>query len=232
MRALVVDDERLARSRLRKLLEVHPEVCVVAEADSVITAQAAIAQHAPDLIFLDIAMPGGSGFDLLARTRVDAHIVFVTAYDEHAVRAFEVGAVDYLLKPIEPARLADTIRRLRARSAPAPDRICAQSRGEMRVVPVADILLVRADGDYSELALRDGSRIVLKEPLSHWEERLGKPFLRVHRGALVSLADVERVERAHGSTYRLFLRGYSAAVAVSRSRAPALREALRARQAT
>ena len=95
------------------------------------------------------------------------------------------------------------------------------------MVPVVDILLVRVDGDYSELVLRDGSNVTDSQALNAWEQRLGSTFLRVHRGTLVSIADVERVERADGSTYRLFLRGYPDAVAVSRSRAAALKAALR-----
>jgi two-component system LytT family response regulator len=223
----VVDDERLARARLRTLLEAHPGVTVVGEADSVAAAEVANAAHAPDVIFLDIAMPGGSGFDLFARVRLEADVVFVTAFDEHAIRAFEVGAVDYLLKPIEPARLADSIERLRGRPRPAPDRICLTGGGGVRVVPAADVISVRADGDYCELLLRDGTRIVQKETLTRWEQRLGPAFVRVHRDALVSLAEVERVERdPDGSTYRLLLRGQRGVVAVSRSRAATLKESL------
>jgi two-component system LytT family response regulator len=227
MKALIVDDERLARVRLRKLLEAHPEVTVVAEADSVPTARAAIATHAPDLIFLDITMPGGSGFDLLAEERITASVVFVTAYDEHAIRAFEVGAVDYLLKPIEPIRLADSIRRASTRAAPAPDRICITTGATVRVVAIAEIILVNAEGDYSELVLRDGTTVMIKQPLTSWEERLGPAFVRVSRSALVSIADIEVVERDEGSAYRLTLRGYAKPISVSRSRGTAVKAALR-----
>jgi two-component system, LytTR family, response regulator len=227
MRALVVDDERLARARLRKLLEAHPEVIVVAEADSVASARAAIEVHAPDLIFLDIAMPGATGFDLLAEVHVDANVVFVTAYDEHAIRAFEVGAVDYLLKPIDPARLADSVHRVRTRPLPAPDRICVAGGGTVRVLALADVIMIRAHGDYSELVLRDGSTVIQKQPLGSWERRLGAGFMRVHRNALVSLADVERVERADGSNHRLHLRGVAEPITVSRSHGTALKTALR-----
>ena len=233
MRALIVDDERLARARLRTLLAAHPEVSVVAEADSVATARAAITEHAPALVFLDIAMPGGSGFELFDPSGgpgVDASVVFVTAYDAHAIRAFEVGALDYLLKPIDPARLADTIRRVRARPFPSPDRICVSGGGgAVRAVPIAEIVLVRADGDYSELVLRDGSTVVQKQPLTSWERRLGPGFMRVHRNTLVSIVDVERVERAGGSSYRLHLRGHAAVIPVSRSHGTALKAALQQR---
>lgn len=226
MKALLVDDERLARARLRKLLGAHPEVAIVAEADSVATARAAIEAHAPEVIFLDIEMPGGSGFDLLAQMRVDANVVFVTAYDEHAVRAFEVDAVDYLLKPIEPERLAETIQRLHARPPPSPDRVSVTAGAATRVLQVAEIILVRAERDYTELVLRDGTSFVQKLPLSRWEERLGAAFVRVHRGALVAISDIARVERGRGSAYRLFLRHYPHAVPVSRARAAALKAVL------
>ncbi|HEY5922294.1 MAG TPA: LytTR family DNA-binding domain-containing protein [Kofleriaceae bacterium] len=227
MKALIVDDERLARARLRKLLDAHADVTVVAEADSVASARSAIAAHAPELIFLDITMPGGSGFDLLAHEPIAASVVFVTAYDEHAIRAFEVGAVDYLLKPIDPARLADSIRRASARSGPAPDRICVSSGASVRVVAIAEIILVNAFGDYTELVLRDGTTVTVKQPLTSWEERLGKAFVRVSRSALVSIADIETVERDEGSAYRLVLRGYASAVPVSRARGTAVKAALR-----
>jgi two-component system LytT family response regulator len=227
VKALLVDDERLARARLRTLLGEHPEVTIVGEADSVATAQAAIATHSPDVIFLDIEMPGGSGFDLLARMRVEANVVFVTAYDEHALRAFEVDAVDYLLKPIEPARLAEAIHRLQTRPPPSPDRVSVMTGGAMRVLAVADIILVRAERDYSELVLRDGTTLVQKLPLSRWEERLGAAFTRVHRANLVSVGDIVRVERSRTSTFRLFLRDYPHAVPVSRARAAALKAVLR-----
>jgi two-component system LytT family response regulator len=229
VKAVIVDDERLARARLRKLLEPHADVAVVAEADSVATARAAIEAHRPDVVFLDITMPGSSGFDLLDQMIVDATVVFVTAHDDQAIRAFEVGAVDYLLKPIDPARLATTLDRIRPRTQPQrASQISITVDKAVRVVPLADIVVVRADGDYSELVLRDGTAITQKQSLAAWEQRLGAAFMRVHRNTLVSLADVERVERADDtSAYRLYLRGHAEPIAVSRSHGAALKAALR-----
>lgn len=118
-RALIVDDERLARTRLRTLLAAHPEIIIAGEADSASTAVAEIDRLAPDLVFLDIQMPGASGFDVLEQTERSFAVVFVTAFDEHALRAFDINAVDYLLKPVTAARLAQSIDRVRRASLSA-----------------------------------------------------------------------------------------------------------------
>lgn len=118
-RALIVDDERLARSRLRTLLSAHPEITIEGEADSAATAVAEIDRLAPDLVFLDIQMPGASGFDVLEQTEQTFAVVFVTAFDEHALRAFDINAVDYLLKPVTASRLAQSIERVRRASLSA-----------------------------------------------------------------------------------------------------------------
>ena len=118
-RALIVDDERLARTRLRTLLAAHPEITIAGEADSASTAVAEIDRLAPDLVFLDIQMPGASGFDVLEQTERSFAVVFVTAFDEHALRAFDINAVDYLLKPVTAPRLAQSIERVRRASLSA-----------------------------------------------------------------------------------------------------------------
>jgi two-component system LytT family response regulator len=118
-RALIVDDERLARTRLRTLLAAHPEIVIAGEADSASTAVAEIDRLSPDLVFLDIQMPGASGFDVLEQTEHSFAVVFVTAFDEHALRAFDINAVDYLLKPVTAPRLAQSIERVRRASLSA-----------------------------------------------------------------------------------------------------------------
>jgi two-component system, LytTR family, response regulator len=118
-RALIVDDERLARTRLRTLLAAHPEITIAGEADSAPTAVAEIDRLSPDLVFLDIQMPGASGFDVLEQTERSFAVVFVTAFDEHALRAFDINAVDYLLKPVTAQRLAQSIERVRRASLSA-----------------------------------------------------------------------------------------------------------------
>jgi two-component system LytT family response regulator len=108
MNALIVDDERLARVELRRLLRAHPEIEIVGEAKNAVEAEQKIKELRPDIVFLDVQMPSRNGFELLQDMRNPPRVIFVTAYDQHALRAFEFGAVDYLLKPIEPARLAQS----------------------------------------------------------------------------------------------------------------------------
>ena len=235
MKTLIVDDERLARARLRTLLAPHSDVAIVAEANSVESAIAAIAEHQPNIVFLDISMPGESGFDLLSIQRVDAAIVFVTAHDEHALRAFEVGALDYLLKPVEPQRLSECLDRVRSRVGTAEistDRISLSSGADVRLVRVTEIALVRSKGDYTELVFADDQVVVRSESMAHWEKRLGASFFRTHRSALVALDRVERVEKSDGSASQLFLTGRSESVPVSRARVTALKAALLDRSRT
>src|SRR5215216_5232435 len=112
MRAIIIDDERLARSELKKLLADYPEIEIIAEAANAAEGIEKIESMSPDLIFLDIQMPGKTGFDMLAEVDRAPHVIFTTAYDEYALKAFEVNALDYLLKPVEPKRLADAIQKL------------------------------------------------------------------------------------------------------------------------
>jgi two-component system LytT family response regulator len=135
MKSLIIDDEPLARRELRRLLAEFPWVEIVGEAGDVVEAAARVEALAPDLLFLDIQMPGGSGFDLLSRLDHVPRVIFTTAYDHHAVRAFEVNALDYLLKPIEPQRLAAALAKARSASEDRP----AESRSN-------DILERPADG--------------------------------------------------------------------------------------
>ncbi len=227
MKVVVVDDERLARARLKTLLAEHPEIEVIGEADSVTAAAVKLGEAQPDLIFLDISMPGGSGFELFTKIRVDAAVVFVTAYDQHAIRAFEVGALDYLLKPLEPERLAACLERVKSRVSPQADCISITIGRATRLVPVSEIALIQAEGDYSEVVLRDGEVIKQKQTLVFWEERLGETLFRVHRSALVALDAIAEVTRGEGSASKLLLIGSALEVPVSRSRVSGLKAALK-----
>lgn len=233
--AIIVDDERLARRELATLLKAHPELQLAGEAASVDEAASLVRAVDPDVIFLDIQMPRRSGFDLLEAAEVRARVVFVTAHDVHALRAFEVNALDYLLKPVHPARLAVTVERLlTALDAPlssaadrpdtAPllldDHLFLSEGRASRFVRVRSIVCIRGAGDYSELTLADGKRMLSPRPLKEWEARLPpQSFLRVHRTAIVHLDHVDTVLRVSEQAFQVSLRGLDEPVPLSRRHA-------------
>jgi two-component system LytT family response regulator len=230
--ALIVDDERLARQELRTLLALHPEVEVLGEAASVDEAARQLAREQPDVIFLDIQMPGESGFDLFARAPVAARVVFVTAHDDHALRAFEVNALDYLLKPVAPARLAAAIARLRedadadrpARRLEYGDFVFLPVDGHSRFLRVNQIVSIAAAGDATVVSTADGLRGRVPRSLRSWEERLPpKQFVRIHREALVNLQFVERIEEWSHEAYQVHLRGQPSPLTLSRRYAARLK---------
>src|SRR5688572_32676815 len=159
MKAMIVDDEPLARRELRRLLAEFPWVEIVGEAGNIVEAAKAIEADAPELLLLDIKMPGGTGFDLLAKLEHVPRVIFTTAYDDHAVQAFEVNALDYLLKPIEPERLAAALARARnAAAATTPpangtniERLFIRDGSRCWFVPLREVRLMVADGNYVRL---------------------------------------------------------------------------------
>jgi two-component system LytT family response regulator len=242
LRALVVDDERLARLALCTLLAGARDVKVVGEASGVDEAEALIRRERPQVVFLDIQLRGESGFDLLARNAGTFHTVFVTAFDAHAVRAFEVHALDYLLKPVDPARLAKALARARDPAAAPATATPAYRYDDLffhddarcpRFIRIRDIAFVRAAGNYTELHFAAGPPALVLRALSAWETQLaGAPFARVHRSLLVNLDFIERIERGRGYSYDLFVRGHAAPLSMSRRRATELkgrRDAFRGR---
>ncbi|WP_415908406.1 LytR/AlgR family response regulator transcription factor [Oleiharenicola sp. Vm1] len=213
-RALLIDDEPLARLELRRLLGAAPGVEIAGEAGTLNDARALLGRADYDLVFLDIQLRGGSGFDLLDSVKPGAQIVFVTAYDRFALRAFEVNALDYLLKPVSGPRLAATLQRLgEARTlavAPAApvaaaagrrltmdDRVFVKTDGTTRFVPVVSICAVRSAENYTELLLHGGQTLLVLRTLKSWEETLPEAqFVRIHRQVLVNLARVKKIERS------------------------------------
>ena len=226
--ALIVDDERLARRELRTLLERgHAEtVHIVGEAGSV--AEAARLAQATDaeLVFLDITLGHESGFDLLPHLGADVDVVFVTAHDEYAIRAFEVNALDYLLKPVDPERLARTIARCMsppreeetARALTTDDRLFLRLDGARAFIRVGDIVAIQAAGDESlvRLAGRQAAARTSRS-LAQWEARLPeRSFARVHRSVIVNLEYVTRVDEWSHASYLVHLRGVPEPVPMSR----------------
>jgi two-component system, LytTR family, response regulator len=215
MRAIIVDDEPLARRELRRLLADFAWVDIVAEAGTIEEAEAAIEARAPDLMLLDIQMPGGSGFELLERLEHVPRVIFTTAYDHHAVQAFEVNALDYLLKPIEPERLAAALARARG-AAPAStpasggatiERLFIRDGSRCWFVPLREVRLMAADGNYVRLYWGD-ARPLLARPLSSLEERLDPSrYFRANRSQIINVDFIESVEPGIGGQLHVQLRG-------------------------
>ena len=238
-RALIVDDEWHARTALRKALAGRNDVVVVGEADSVEEAEAQIEATEPDVIFLDVRLVGKDGFELFARRPIRAQVVFVTAYGEFAVRAFEVQALDYLLKPILRSQVDRALVRLRQVRAPTlgaqaeadalswDDVICLQDPRRKLFVRVANIAYIEAAAEYTIVHLSDGSESMVLERLRRWESRLPKGFVRIHRATLVNLRDVEEFAMADGG-WQIRLRGVRHPLSVSRRCAPTVKSRLQA----
>jgi two-component system LytT family response regulator len=210
VKALIVDDERLARAELRRLLAAHPDVEIVGEAAHAGEARDRIAQLAPDLLLLDIEMPGESAFDLLASLDAAPAVIFTTAFDAHAVRAFEVSALDYLLKPIDPARLAAAIERAldtfqALRPSAAIDRVFVRDGDRCWFVRLSDVAVIESDGNYARLDV-PGQPMVPRS-LAYLEARLQPVFFRASRKHLVNLKLVDRVEPGPGGGLVLIFPG-------------------------
>ena len=222
MRAIIIDDERLARAELRKLLQDFPEVEVVDEAANADEGIAKIESLNPDLIFLDIQMPGKTGFDMLSSLEKSPNVIFTTAYDEYALKAFEVNALDYLLKPVEPKRLADAIQKLHFIEAKEPvsngenvnrsmltenDQVFVKDGERCWFVKLNDIRLFESVGNYAKVFFGNNKPLILKS-LNALEERLDeKIFFRSNRKHIVNLRMIEKIEPYFNGGLLLELKG-------------------------
>ena len=208
IKAIIVDDERLARNELKKLLEQHPEIEVVDEASNVDEGVEKIDIARPDLIFLDIQMPGKTGFDLLAELEKAPRVIFTTAYDEFALKAFEVNALDYLLKPIDPLRLADAIQKLQSEMLLEQASFMGTSRGSLTeadqvfvkdgekcwFVKLSEIRLFESVGNYAKVYFSTYKPLILKS-LNSLEDRLDeRVFFRANRKHIINLHWIEKIE--------------------------------------
>jgi DNA-binding LytR/AlgR family response regulator len=210
IRALLVDDEAPARSELRYLLGAHPEVTVVGEAASAGEALALARDLRHDVVFLDVEMPGLSGVEaapLVRDRREPPAVVFVTAHEHYAIDAFAVEAFDYLLKPVDPDRLARVVERLRERTiedVQPVEKIAVVAGGGTELLDFDQVHYVQADGDYSRVHTYDRSYLSTAS-LGELEEKLGARFARIHRSYIVNLAKVAGVRRAAPDRFRLQL---------------------------
>lgn len=221
-KAILIDDERLARQELRNMLADYPDIEIVDEAGNVQEGLEKIDQHNPDIIFLDINMPGKTGFDLLQELDRSPYVIFTTAYDEYAVKAFEVNALDYLLKPIDPKRLADAIHKVGEQVSKEnqavqeaaqkgrlteDDQVFVKDGDRCWFVRLGDIRLFESVGNYAKVFFGNNKPLILKS-LNALEERLDeKVFFRANRKHIVNLRLVEKVESYFNGGLLLELKG-------------------------
>jgi two-component system LytT family response regulator len=246
MRVLLVDDSRLARAELRRLLAAFPAVVVVGEARNADEARAQLAAQPVELLLLDIHMPGETGFELLASLQAAPPVVFTTAYDAYALRAFEVNALDYLLKPVQEARLATVLEKVRRQQrlvgsgvvgAPPPmvptsppltgqDQVFVKEGDRCWFVRLADVRLFEINGSYTQIYF-DQHRPLIPRTLAQLEARLDpKVFFRANRQQIINLNFVAGVEPWFSHSLRLTLRGGAELVEVSRQQSVRFRELL------
>lgn len=224
-KTIIIDDERLARKEMRGLLSEFDEINVVGEAENLTEAVNLIQKEKPNVVFLDIQLSGENGFDLLEKIESNFQLIFVTAFDAYAIRAFEVNALDYLLKPVNPVRLAKAIERLSEetdakiefRPLEFDDRIFLEIGSRSVFLKISDISHINAAGDYSEVRTIDKKKLLIEKPLREWEERLPeKNFLRIHRQTIVNLEEIEHIESWFNRTFQIRLKNYRETFSVSR----------------
>jgi len=222
MRAIIIDDERLARAELKKLLQEFPEVEIVDEAANAEEGINKIESQRPDLIFLDIQMPGKTGFDMLSDLEKTPQVIFTTAYDEFALKAFEVNALDYLLKPVEPKRLADAIQKLHLSESKEMrpltentnnsilsenDQVFVKDGERCWFVKLNEIRLFESVGNYAKVFFGSNKPLILKS-LNALEERLDeKFFFRANRKHIVNLRMIDKIEPYFNGGLLLELKG-------------------------
>ena len=235
MKALLIDDERLARNELRRLLEPFPEIEITGEAANSKQAREMMAALKPELLFLDVQMPGETGMELLESLEPPApHVIFTTAYDEFAVKAFEMNAIDYLLKPVDPARLAAAIERLpsqkaaRAKAQPAgrlvgSDKVFVREGERCWFVEVSQIRLLESEGNYTRVHFGDAQPQLFRS-LNAMEERLDpKFFFRANRRQIINISWIAKIEPWFSGGLLVELKG-GAKVELSRRQAQDFRE--------
>ncbi len=236
LRALIIDDERLARKDLSDLLKAHENVVVAGEAENVDEAEQLINNNDIDLLFLDIQMPGDSGFELVKRIDKNIKVIFVTAYDEYAIRAFEINALDYLLKPVHPERLSSALSRVEDKQLndnPSvekleyTDQLFINLNNKMNFLKLNEILFISSAGDYSEIHKTDGTKGLTLKSMKEWEERLPeKAFCRIHRSTIANTRYIVKVEEWFNNSYRIYLESYSKPLAMSRRHAAKLKKTM------
>lgn len=222
IKTILIDDESLARDVVKHYLKEYPDIEIVAECADGFEGLKAIQQHQPDFIFLDIQMPKISGFEMLELVENPPAVIFTTAFDEYAIKAFEVNAVDYMLKPIEKSRFDQAMQKLPSKlkqesttqelletaslSPQQNNRVVVKSAGVIKIVPVADIIYIEADDDYVKLNTTEGN-FSKNKTMAFFEQSLDvEQFIRIHRSYIVNLSQVTKIELKEKESYVVLLK--------------------------
>lgn len=222
IKTILIDDEALARDVVKHYLKSYPDIEIVAECSDGFEGLKAITQHQPDLLFLDIQMPKISGFEMLELVEKHPAVIFTTAFDEYAIKAFEVNAVDYLLKPIEKLRFDQAMQKLPSKlaknessselletAALSPsqnNRIVVKNAGVIKIIPVSDLHYLEADDDYVKLSTGEGN-FHKNKTMSFFEQTLDpEQFIRIHRSYIINLAEVTKIELKEKDSYIVLLK--------------------------
>ncbi|MBP6303837.1 MAG: LytTR family transcriptional regulator DNA-binding domain-containing protein [Bacteroidia bacterium] len=244
IKALLIDDEPLARSIVREYLQNYPDIEIVQECNDGFEGVKAIQQHQPELIFLDIQMPKINGFEMLELVEEHPSVIFTTAFDEYALKAFETHAIDYLLKPFSKDRFDKAIQKWREQyssenakkktdallenTSQQPEqsqRVVVKTGSKIRIIPVHDILYFEADDDYIRIHTADGS-FLKKKTMQYFEQTLNSSqFVRVHRSYIIQVAYLTRIDQENGEHHTAILKN-GAKVPLSRTGYPKLKEVL------
>ncbi len=228
IKAIIIDDERPARKELMLLLKPFQEIEIAGESDNIEEAAALILSEKPDVVFLDIQLAGENGFDLLEKVPITFKLIFVTAYDEYAIRAFEVNATDYLLKPVDPLRLEQSINRIFRNPLPPPSQVKAfeysdslyvkLSCNSAKFIKISSVVAILSIGNYTRLQAKDGRHYTVLKTLKQWEKELPVDhFARIHRSTIVNIEYVARIEKYSRLYYRIHMTDMKDPFEVSRS---------------
>ncbi len=222
IRTILIDDESLARDVVKHYLKDYPNIEIVAECSDGFEGLKAIALHKPDFVFLDIQMPKISGFEMLELVEKHPAVIFTTAFDEYAIKAFEVNAVDYLLKPIEKSRFDQAMQKLPAKlekeetsnelletaslSPVQNNRIVVKTSGVIKIIPVSELNYLEADDDYVKLSTTEGV-FHKNKTMSFFEQTLDPgQFIRIHRSYIINMAQVTKIELKEKDSYVVLLK--------------------------
>jgi len=228
MKALIIDDESLARFTLKTKLAEFPDIEIIGESASVKEAADKIGRLNPDLIFLDVQMNDGTGFDLLNQIEYTGKIIFVTAFDEYALRAFEINAVDYLLKPISSKRLKEAIERLSegdsriqeeaAHKLNYNDRLMVMHKQSVNFIKIDQITSINASREYTYIRTIDGREYLAGKTISQWEQRLpDQHFCRIHRSTIINFDYIVKIEHHISGSAEVIIQGNPEPLFISRN---------------